>query len=149
MATTPANARPRPTMTLGGNRRPPRREKTAIHAACRHTSAVAAATDVSVSERMKHTKWKARATPAAADQTYSRRPSRLNCPGCRIATGAAMTTAARALRQNAMARAVTELPASVAAMSGPDEDTPRTPSAAMRRVTGSLYEAATKNTPGP
>jgi hypothetical protein len=46
-----------------------------------------------------------------------------------------MTAAAMALRQKAMARAVTVVAPRVAAMSGPDEATPRTPRAARKRFT--------------
>jgi hypothetical protein len=40
-----------------------------------------------------------------------------------------------ALRQKAMARALTDVAPSVAAMSGPDEATPSTPTAASKKFT--------------
>jgi hypothetical protein len=55
--------------------------------------------------------------------------------GSRIATGAAITTAPIAFRQKAIANAVTDVAPKVPAISGPDEATPRTPRAEMRRFT--------------
>jgi hypothetical protein len=46
-----------------------------------------------------------------------------------------MTAAPIALRQKAMARAVTVVEPRVAAMRGPEEATPRTPKAARKNVT--------------
>ena len=46
-----------------------------------------------------------------------------------------MTTDPIALRQKAIARALTEGAPRVAAMSGPEEATPRTPSAARKKFT--------------
>jgi hypothetical protein len=84
---------------------------------------------------MKHAKWNANATAATVDQPNSRRVILPNALGSRIATGAAITTAPMAFRQKAMASAVTEVAPKVPAISGPEEATPRTPRAAMRRFT--------------
>ncbi|MNI72487.1 hypothetical protein D3C73_1284340 [compost metagenome] len=135
MATTPPNAMPRPTRTGHRCRVPRINWKTAIQPDCRHTKAVAAATDVSCKAVMKHAKWKASATAATADQPNSRRVILPNAFGSRMTTGPAITTAPIALRQNAIASAVTEVAPSVPAMRGPEEATPSTPSAAMRRFT--------------
>ncbi len=116
-------------------RTPPEQLENGDPPDCRHTNAVAAATDVSWRAVMKHAKWNARATAATADQPNSRRVIFPNAFGSRMTTGPAITTAPIALRQNAMAKAVTEVAPSVPAMSGPEDATPRTPSAAMRRFT--------------
>jgi hypothetical protein len=56
--------------------------------------------------------------------------------------GVAITAAPMALRQKAIARALTVVAPSVAAISGPDEATPSTPSAANKRFTVQPYWSA-------
>ena len=141
MATTPPKAVPRPASTCQRCLVPRKSWKTAIQPDCRQTRAVAAATEVSCSEVMKQAKCRARATAA------SKRPAELapgdlpNCRGSRTRVGVAMTTAPMALRQKAMARALTVVAPSVAAISGPDEATPSTPRAPRGR--GSLFQHPT------
>jgi hypothetical protein len=108
---------------------------TAIQPDWRQTRAVAAATEVSCSEVMKHAKCSARAKAATRDQRNSRRVMRPNCPGSLMSVGVDMAAAPIAFRQKAIARALTVVAPSVAAMSGPDEATPRTPRAAMKKFT--------------
>jgi hypothetical protein len=135
MATTPAKAMLSPAITCQRWRMPRNSWKTAIQADCRQTSAVAAATDVSCSEVMKQAKWRANATAASSDQRNSRRVTLPNWPGSRTRVGVAITAAPMAFRQKAMARALTLVAPRVAAISGPEEATPRTPRAASKRFT--------------
>ncbi len=135
MATTPPKAIPSPTSTCQRCLVPRKSWKTAIHADCRHTRAVAAATEVSWREVMKQAKCRARATAASRDQRNSGPVMRPNCRGSRTSVGAAITAAPIALRQKAMARALTVVAPRVAAISGPEEATPRTPRAARKKFT--------------
>ncbi len=135
IATTPPKAIPSPARTGQRCLTPRKSWKTAIQPDCRQTRAVAAATEVSCSEVMKQAKCSARATAAASDQRNSRPVTRPNWRGFRTSTGPAMTTDPIALRQKAIARALTEVAPRVAAMSGPEEATPRTPRAARKKFT--------------
>ena len=96
---------------------------------------MAAATEVSWSEVMKQAKCSARARAARSDQRNSPPVTLPNWDGSRSKVGVAITAAPIALRQKAMARAVTVVAPSVAAIRGPEEATPRTPKAAMKNVT--------------
>ena len=71
----------------------------------------------------------------ASDQRNSLPVTRPNWRGSRTSVGPAITTAPMALRQKAMARALTVVAPRVAAISGPDEATPRTPRAARKKFT--------------
>src|SRR6478736_3557413 len=82
---------------------------------------------------MKQAKCKASAMAASMDQRNSRPLILRNWPGSRTRVGVAMTTAPMALRQKAMASALTLVAPSVAAMSGPEDATPRTPRAAKKK----------------
>ena len=135
IATTPPKAMPSPTRTGQRCRTPRKSWKMAIQPDCRHTRAVAAATEVSCREVMKQAKCRARATAAASDQRNSRPVTLANWRGCRTSNGPAITTAPMALRQKAMARALTDVAPRVAAISGPDEATPSTPTAARKKFT--------------
>ena len=112
---------------------PPEQLEQAIQPDCRQTRAVAAATDVSCSDVMKQAKCSASATAAASDQRNSPARDPAELPGLGASTGPAITADPMALRQKAMARALTDVAPSVAAMSGPDEATPRTPRAARKK----------------
>ena len=119
MATTPPKAMPRPASTGQRCLVPRKSWKTAIQPDCRQTRAVAAATEVSCREVMKQAKCRARATAASRDQRNSRQEILPNCRGSRTRVGVAITTAPMALRQKAMARALTVVAPRVAAISGP------------------------------
>src|SRR5690349_3730090 len=82
---------------------------------------------------MKQAKCRASATAASIDQRNSLRLILRNWPGSRTRVGEAMTAAPMALRQKAMARALTLVAPSVAAIKGPDDATPRTPRAAKKK----------------
>ena len=135
MATTPPKASPSPARTCQRCRTPRKSWKTAIQPDCRQTSAVAAATEVSCSDVMKQAKCSASATAAARDQRNSLAVTRPNWRGWRTRTGPAITAAPMALRQNAMARALTDVAPRVAAINGPEEATPSTPRAARKKFT--------------
>jgi hypothetical protein len=133
IATTPPKAMPSPASTCQRCLVPLKSWKMAIHADWRHTRAVAAATDVSCSDVMKQAKCRARATAASSDQRNSRRVTLPNWAGSRMSVGVAITAAPMALRQKAMERALTLVAPSVAAIRGPEEATPSTPRAAIKR----------------
>ncbi|GAA0194931.1 hypothetical protein GCM10009526_16380 [Glutamicibacter creatinolyticus] len=100
------------------------------------TKAVAAATEVMRTAYMKQTKCKAKQTPAMEQKAHSRRPMRRNEVGSRCSVGATSTAVAPKFRHKAIAK--TGTPGN-AAISGPEAETPRTPTITRRMVTNQGY----------
>src|SRR5439155_3693278 len=115
----PSAATTMPAHAMRGNRRPNHNAISPAKIGCAHTSAVADATDVMVRLGTQVPKCSARATPAPAAISTPRsdRPRRATVEAAVAATA---SPAPQALRQNAIARAG----AAVAAISGPENDTP-------------------------
>src|SRR3954453_8135439 len=133
---TPPKASTRPATTPRLNRSPRSSCHATTQAICRHTIAVADATEVSVSEVTQVPKWTASARPEA-QTSRSERPRTSASSSRRPATTPGATNmVANPLRQNEMASGGT----TIAAISGPDNDTAITPTAISSRVrTGPLW----------
>ena len=127
---TPPKARASPVTTRLLNRSPRVSCQTTIQTSCRHTSAVAEATDVSVSDVTQVAKCTASIAPDSSTSRSSR-PVRSRSSARRRTTAAgAIAAVAKALRQNAIASGGTV----AAAISGPESDTATTPTAISRSV---------------
>ncbi len=127
---TPANANPRPTTTLAPYLSPCTSCQATIHASCRVTSAVADATEVSVSDDTQVAKCRASAAPEMMTSRRRRPFSAASSSRRRVTAVGASAIVANALRQKAIASGGT----TAAAINGPDSETAKTATASRRSV---------------
>ena len=109
-----------PNQAVRGSRRPDATAISPLNTAWVATSAVAEATEVSLTDGTQVPKCRARNSPATAATVQPRRSRPANSRRCRSPVSTPVLPAPSAFRQNAMASAG----AAVAAMIGPEAETP-------------------------